>query len=131
MVYINYLSIKFFISIFAYILYNIMGLDISFYKTKRTNFKNLEKQKYDEDGDNIHKDDEIYYFRGNYKLRNYIQATYSSDINNIIVEVNEPLINELISCMPDYYRTIEFITFRNRLVEAINKGYVVYVVCDF
>lgn len=108
-----------------------MGLDITFFKTKRSDFKNLIKLKFDDNGDNIHKDKEIYYFRGNYNLKNYIQSIHKFDINNKIIELDINTISSFKGYMPEHYTINDTIYFQDKLSEAINKGYVVYVECNY
>ncbi len=53
-----------------------MGLDITFFKTKRNDFIYGEKNIYDNNGDNKFGDKTIYYLRGEYDVLTYLHSKY-------------------------------------------------------
>ena len=67
-----------------------MGLDITFFKTKRSDFKNGEVGILDENGDNRYSDKEIYYLRNNRELRDYLQSLDEPNtwINQKVIELD-------------------------------------------
>ena len=103
-----------------------MGLDITFFKTKRPDFKNGEVSIYDENGDNNYGDKEIYYLRNNRELRDYLQSLDEPNtwINQKVIELDYDTILKLSEFVEDE-------NFVNILSEPLNKGYVVYVECNW
>jgi hypothetical protein len=103
-----------------------MGLDITFFKTKRPDFKNGEVGVFDENGDNKYGDKEIYYLRNNRELRDYLQSLDESNtwINQKVIELDYDIIKKLSKFVEDE-------NFVNILSESLNKGYVVYVECNW
>jgi hypothetical protein len=103
-----------------------MGLDITFFKTKRSNFKNGEVGVFDENGDNKYGDKEIYYLRNNRELRDYLQSLDESNtwINQKVIELDYDTIKKLSEFVEDE-------NFVNTLSEPLNRGYVVYVECNW
>ncbi len=103
-----------------------MGLDITFFKTKRLDFKNGEVGILDENGDNKYGDKEIYYLRNNRELRDYLQSLDESNtwINQKVIELDYDVIKKLSDFVEDE-------NFMSILSEFLNKGYVVYVECNW
>ena len=108
-----------------------MGLDITFYKTKRNDFIDKTKIIYDDNGDNASGDKEIYYFRKNYELRDHIMSKHNIGINCKMLEIQYDDILEFSNYLPTYYDDRDKEKFKDVLGEALNKNYKVYVVCDW
>ena len=103
-----------------------MGLDITFFKTKRPDFKNGEVGIFDKNGDNKYGDKEIYYLRNNRELRDYLQSLDESNtwINQKVIELDYDIIKKLSKFVEDE-------NFVSILSESLNKGYVVYAECNW
>ena len=97
-----------------------MGLDITFFKTKRNDFIDGEKNIYDNNGDNKFGDKTIYYLRKNNDVFNYLhnkyKSKYSGNINETIIEISKLVNDEL---------------FIDKLTIPLNNGYIVYVECNY
>lgn len=105
-----------------------MGLDIIFFKTKRNDFIDGEKNIYDENGDNKFDDKTIYYLRKNYDVFNYLhskyKSKYSGNINETIIEIDNSDIIEISKLIYDEL-------FIDKLTTPLNKGYIIYVECNY
>ena len=105
-----------------------MGLDITFFKTKRNDFIDGEKNIYDNNGDNKFGDKTIYYIRGNYEVLTYLHSKYKSkyngNINETIIEIDNSDIIEISKLVNDEL-------FIDKLTTPLNNGYIVYVECNY
>ncbi len=105
-----------------------MGLDITFFKTKRNDFIDGEINIYDDNGDNKFGDKEIYYLRKNYEVFQYLyskyKSKYNSDLNETIIELNNSDIIEISELINDEL-------FIDKLTTPLNKGYIIYVECNY
>lgn len=108
-----------------------MGLDITFFKTKRNDFINFDSNIYDNNGDNKYDDKPIYYFRSNYDIRNYLQSKFDFDINGLIIDINFKDIDEISKYVPKYYTDYDKKYFIDKLTQTLNKGYILYVECNW
>ena len=113
----------------------IMGLDITFFKTKRSNFRNGEVGIWDEEGNNKYGDKGIYYLRGCKDMRDYLQSLDKTEpyewINGKVIELDYNTISKLSSFLPIYYEQRDIDNFIDVLSEPLNRGYIVYVECNW
>lgn len=105
-----------------------MGLDITFFKTKRNDFIDGEKNIYDNNGDNKFNDKTIYYLRRNndvfYYLHSKYKSKYNGNINETIIEIDNSDIIEISKLVNDEL-------FIDKLTTPLNYGYIVYVECNY
>ena len=105
-----------------------MGLDTTFFKTKRNDFIDGEKNIYDNNGDNKCGDKTIYYIRGNYEVLTYLhnryKSKYNGNINETIIEIDNSDIIEISKLVNDEL-------FIDKLTTPLNKGYIIYVECNY
>ncbi len=105
-----------------------MGLDITFFKTKRNDFIDGEKNIYDNNGNNKFGDKTIYYLRKNNDVFSYLhnkyKSKYNGNINETIIEIDNSDIIEISKLIDDDL-------FIDKLTTPLNKGYIIYVECNY